>query len=100
MPQSTASPAADQYGRNSKLSGHEEETVLKEQGPSGFWWGTSKKPPWPCPHSSARARTVKFTCWVPTPLHKAEKEGDSSSRPGHTMWGSPQGTSLLGQKEE
>ena len=70
MPQSTASPDADQYGRNSKLSGREEETVLKEQGPSGFWWVTSKKPPWPCPHSSARARTVKFTCWVPTPLHQ------------------------------
>ena len=96
MPQSTASPAAEQYGRSGKLSGHEEETELKKQGPSGFWWMTSGNPPWPCAHGSARARTVQFTCWVPTPLHKAEMEGDS--RPGHSTWGSPQGTSSLARR--
>ena len=90
---STASPAADQYGRKANFQASKEETVLKEQGPSGFWWMTSEKPPWPWAHGSARARTVKFTCWAPTPPYKAEMDGDSRSRPGHTTWGPPRGTS-------
>ena len=54
---------------------------------------TSEKPPRPWAHGGERARTVKVTCWAPTPPRKAEMEGDSCSRPGHSTWGPPRGTS-------
>lgn len=97
MPQSTASPAADQYGRNSKLSGREEETVLKEQGPSGFWWMTSEKHHGPVP-TAVQGHVQSSSATVPTPLHKAEKEETRlTSWPHHV--GVSSCTSLPGQKE-
>lgn len=97
MPQSTASPAAEQYRRNGKLSGHEEETVLKKQGPSGFWWMTSEKPPWPCAHGSARARTVRFTCWSP---HHCTRQRWRETHVLATPRGGLPKALILGQKEE